>query len=57
VRKARYDAVAQPQQVYMEFSQLDDTTQVLYQERPAELLASQVLSFDSERGMMMTGLN
>lgn len=55
VRKARYDAVARRQQVYMEFVQLDDPTQVLYQERPAELLDPQVLSFDSERGMMMTG--
>ena len=53
--KARYDAIARRQQVYMEFTQLDDPTQIFFQERPAEPLDPQVLSFDSERGMMLVG--
>ncbi|GGX33335.1 hypothetical protein GCM10007242_45620 [Pigmentiphaga litoralis] len=55
LRKERYDAIARRQQTYMEFTQVDDPTQVLFQERPAELLDPQLLSFDSERGVMLVG--
>jgi hypothetical protein len=55
MRKSKYDAQARRLQVFMEFEPLRDPSKVLYQERPANLLDPQILSFDSEKGMMMTG--
>lgn len=53
VRKARYDAHARRQQVYMEFAPLPDPSNVLYQERLGDLLDPVPLAFDSARGMMI----
>jgi hypothetical protein len=55
VRKARYDAQARRQQVFMEFTPLPDPSKALFQEKPGELLDPVPLAFDSARGMMMTG--
>lgn len=55
VRKARYDAHARRQQVFMEFSPLPDPSKVLFQEKPGESLDPVSLACDSARGMMMTG--
>ena len=55
LRKTRYDAVARRQQVYMEFTPLGDPATEPVEGSPPDLLDPQILSFDSERGMMLVG--
>lgn len=54
-RKSKYDPEARRHQVFMEFEPLPDPSKILYQERPPNLLDPQILAFDSDKGMMMTG--
>lgn len=52
--RSKYDAQARRQQVLMELTPYPSTN-VVYPEKPCDLLDPVPLAFDSERGMIMTG--